>query len=223
MPLTVASPIFFRVSTRFALAYLTSNSSSMFSSSSSHKIVTTPYISRVNLIDLAGSERAGKTNNRGERLQEGANINRSLLALANCINALAQGSTRKNAKYRDSKLTHLLKSSLEGQCKLIIIANINPSDQMFEDSHNTLKYANRAKCMKIDPKVVRLREKEIAWPQREKNIKKQREAAENENELLKKQVDALQRCVKNINPPRSNQPPTILTIINPRTSFLTAC
>ena len=97
-----------------------------------------------------------------------ANINRSLLALANCINALAQGNTRKNAKYRDSKLTHLLKSSLEGQCKLIIIANINPSDDMFEDSHNTLKYANRAKCMKIDPKVVRLRERDMAWPEREK-------------------------------------------------------
>jgi kinesin family protein 18/19 len=53
--------------------------------------------SRVNLIDLAGSERAGKTNNRGIRLQEGANINRRLLALANCINALSQGRSRKNA------------------------------------------------------------------------------------------------------------------------------
>ena len=144
--------------------------------------------SRVNLIDLAGSERAGKTNNRGVRLREGANINRSLLALANCINALSQGSSRKNAKYRDSKLTHLLKSSLSGACKLIIIANINPSHQMFEDSHNTLKYANRAKCMKIDPKVVRLREKEVAWPQREENIKMQRAVKEKENDLLKSQV-----------------------------------
>ncbi|GMH95935.1 hypothetical protein TrVE_jg11889 [Triparma verrucosa] len=148
--------------------------------------------SRVNLIDLAGSERAGKTNNRGKRLQEGANINRSLLALANCINALAQGTTRKNAKYRDSKLTHLLKSSLEGQCKLIIIANINPSDQMFEDSHNTLKYANRAKCMKIDPKVVRLQERDLAWPEREKNLQRQREAKQSENDHLKQQVEALQ-------------------------------
>ncbi|GMH54382.1 hypothetical protein TrRE_jg6810, partial [Triparma retinervis] len=151
--------------------------------------------SRVNLIDLAGSERAGKTNNRGKRLQEGANINRSLLALANCINALAQGNTRKNAKYRDSKLTHLLKSSLEGQCKLIIIANINPSDDMFEDSHNTLKYANRAKCMKIDPKVVRLRERDMAWPEREKNMKRQSSEQSAENDLLKKQVSALQQML----------------------------
>lgn len=42
-------------------------------------------------------------------------------------------------QYRDSKLTHLLKTSLEGDCKLIMIANINPAHHVFEDSHNTLK------------------------------------------------------------------------------------
>ena len=79
----------------------------------------------MNLIDLAGSERASATNNRGMRLIEGANINKSLLALANCINALSnkcngnlrngggKGAGFKRAKYRDSKLTHLLKSSLK--------------------------------------------------------------------------------------------------------------
>jgi hypothetical protein len=148
--------------------------------------------SRVNLIDLAGSERAGKTNNRGVRLQEGANINRSLLALANCINALSTKENRKNAKYRDSKLTHLLKSSLSGACKLIIIANINPSNDMFEDSHNTLKYANRAKCMKIDPKIVRLREQNMAWPLREQHMHAQRKVKDKENDLLKSQVRVLQ-------------------------------
>jgi kinesin family protein 18/19 len=108
--------------------------------------------SKLSLIDLAGSERASATNNRGARLLEGANINKSLLALANCINALASnagaggGAKRTNVKYRDSRLTHLLKSSLEGgNCCLVMIANINPSDATFEDSHNTLKYANRAK------------------------------------------------------------------------------
>ena len=45
-------------------------------------------IAKLSLIDLAGSERASNTNNRGIRLVEGANINRSLLALGNCINAL---------------------------------------------------------------------------------------------------------------------------------------
>jgi kinesin family protein 18/19 len=92
--------------------------------------------SKLSLIDLAGSERASATNNRGARLQEGANINKSLLALANCINALAAGNSsgkKQNVKYRDSKLTHLLKSSLEGQCNLIMIANINPSHHTYED------------------------------------------------------------------------------------------
>ena len=48
-------------------------------------------IAKLSLIDLAGSERATATTNRGDRLREGANINRSLLALGNCINALAEG------------------------------------------------------------------------------------------------------------------------------------
>ena len=115
----------------------------------------------MNLIDLAGSERASATNNRGMRLIEGANINKSLLALANCINALSnksngnlrngggKGGGSIRAKYRDSKLTHLLKSSLEGNCAMVMIAAINPSNHTFEESHNTLKYANRAKQIRI--------------------------------------------------------------------------
>ena len=47
-------------------------------------------IAKISLIDLAGSERATVTTNHGERLREGANINKSLLALGNCINALAE-------------------------------------------------------------------------------------------------------------------------------------
>ena len=58
------------------------------------------------MIDLAGSERAANTKNAGIRLKEGAHINRSLLALGNCINALAEKKT-KFVNYRDSKLTRL--------------------------------------------------------------------------------------------------------------------
>jgi hypothetical protein len=111
--------------------------------------------SRLSMIDLAGSERAAATSNLGARLREGANINKSLLALANCINALSsrekgkKGGAPTRVKYRDSKLTHLLKSSLEGKCRVSMIANINPSNQSYEESHNTLKYANRAKAIKV--------------------------------------------------------------------------
>ena len=66
---------------------------------------------KLKMVDLAGSERAQRTENTGIRLLEGANINRSLLALANCINALNK-KTGKGAHvpYRDSKLTRMLKA-----------------------------------------------------------------------------------------------------------------
>jgi kinesin family member 18/19 len=69
-------------------------------------------IGKLSLIDLAGSERASATQNRGMRLIEGANINRSLLTLGNCINALCEANekgTKPYIPYRDSKLTRLLK------------------------------------------------------------------------------------------------------------------
>ncbi|XP_031208435.1 kinesin-like protein KIF19 isoform X4 [Mastomys coucha] len=64
---------------------------------------------RLFMIDLAGSERASQTQNRGQRMKEGAHINRSLLALGNCINALSDKGGNKYINYRDSKLTRLLK------------------------------------------------------------------------------------------------------------------
>lgn len=108
---------------------------------------------KLSLIDLAGSERASNTKNRGIRLLEGANINKSLLALGNCINALCENS-EKGSKiyipYRDSKLTRLLKDSLGGNCRTVMIACISPSYGAFEDTHNTLAYANRAKNIKTN-------------------------------------------------------------------------
>lgn len=94
------------------------------------------------MIDLAGSERANKTKNRGKRLQEGAHINRSLLALGNCINALSGGARYVN--YRDSKLTRLLKEALSGNSKTVMIAQVSPAASQKDESRNTLIYADRA-------------------------------------------------------------------------------
>eukprot|EP00281_Chroomonas_sp_CCMP1168_P026414 CAMPEP_0206223458 /NCGR_PEP_ID=MMETSP0047_2-20121206/6496_1 /ASSEMBLY_ACC=CAM_ASM_000192 /TAXON_ID=195065 /ORGANISM="Chroomonas mesostigmatica_cf, Strain CCMP1168" /LENGTH=688 /DNA_ID=CAMNT_0053646335 /DNA_START=1 /DNA_END=2063 /DNA_ORIENTATION=+ len=119
-------------------------------------------IGKLSLIDLAGSERASATDNRGARLVEGANINRSLLALANCINALASESDAQNkagkngrrrlrasfVPYRDSKLTRLLKDSFGGNCRTVMITNISPAASQYEETVNSLKYANRAKDIK---------------------------------------------------------------------------
>ena len=107
--------------------------------------------SKLSLIDLAGSERASQTQNRGIRLIEGANINRSLLTLGNCINALCETNlkgVKKYIPYRDSKLTRLLKDSLGGNSRTVMIANVSPAINTFDDTYNTLKYANRAKNIK---------------------------------------------------------------------------
>ncbi|XP_010854787.1 PREDICTED: kinesin-like protein KIF19, partial [Bison bison bison] len=103
---------------------------------------------RLFMIDLAGSERASQTQNRGQRMKEGAHINRSLLALGNCINALSDKGTNKYVNYRDSKLTRLLKDSLGGNSRTVMIAHISPASSAFEESRNTLTYAGRAKSIK---------------------------------------------------------------------------
>jgi kinesin family protein 18/19 len=107
----------------------------------------------LSIIDLAGSERASSTKNRGERLIEGANINKSLLALGSCINALCDPRKRNHVPYRNSKLTRLLKFSLGGNCKTVMIVCVSPSSAHFDETQNTLRYANRAK--NIQTKVTR--------------------------------------------------------------------
>ena len=107
----------------------------------------------LSVIDLAGSERASATKNRGERLTEGANINKSLLALGSCINALCDPRRKNHVPYRNSKLTRLLKFSLGGNCKTVMIVCVSPSSAHFDETQNTLRYANRAK--NIQTKVTR--------------------------------------------------------------------
>lgn len=102
------------------------------------------------LVDLAGSERASETNSGGHKLRDGANINRSLLALANCINALGKHQKKGLAyvPYRNSKLTRILKDGLSGNSQTVMIATISPADDQYHHTVNTLKYADRAKEIK---------------------------------------------------------------------------
>lgn len=110
-------------------------------------------VATLSIIDLAGSERAAATSNMGQRMVEGANINKSLLALGNCINALCEsGGAIRHVPYRNSKLTRLLKFSLGGNCKTVMVVCIAPTSQHFDDTHNTLVYAERA--TKIKTKVI---------------------------------------------------------------------
>ena len=105
---------------------------------------------KLTLVDLAGAERASETNNRGQQLRDGANINKSLLSLANCINAL--GKRKKKGfvfvPFRDSKLTRILKDGLCGNSKTVMVATVSGSSEQYEHTVNTLKYADRAKEIK---------------------------------------------------------------------------
>ncbi|CAM9564836.1 unnamed protein product, partial [Phaeothamnion confervicola] len=107
---------------------------------------------KINLIDLAGSERAKKTGATGTTLKEGANINRSLMALGNVITALSEGG-RGHIPYRDSMLTRLLQESLGGNAQTLMVAAVSPADYNYDETVSTLRYAQRAKS--IENSVVR--------------------------------------------------------------------
>lgn len=107
---------------------------------------------RLNLVDLAGSERQGRTGATGDRLKEAASINLSLSALGNVISALAAGNGR-HVPYRDSKLTRLLRDSLGGNARTLMIACVSPVDRDADETLSTLRYAARARCIKNKPIV----------------------------------------------------------------------
>ncbi|XP_065762390.1 kinesin-like protein KIF7 isoform X1 [Muntiacus reevesi] len=102
-------------------------------------------VSKFHFVDLAGSERVLKTGSTGERLKESIQINSSLLALGNVISALGDPQRRgSHIPYRDSKITRILKDSLGGNAKTMMIACVSPSSSDFDETLNTLNYASRA-------------------------------------------------------------------------------
>uniref|UniRef100_A0A8C2A695 Kinesin family member 14 n=1 Tax=Cyprinus carpio TaxID=7962 RepID=A0A8C2A695_CYPCA len=106
--------------------------------------------SRINLVDLAGSERCTSAQTSGDRLREGASINKSLLTLGKVISALSeQAQTRKKVftPYRESVLTWLLKESLGGNSKTSMIATLSPAASNMDESLSTLRYAQQARMI----------------------------------------------------------------------------
>ena len=97
------------------------------------------------MVDLAGSEKTSinSNNNNAVRQNEGKNINKSLLSLGQCINALAQKN--QFVPYRNSKLTRILKDCLGGNSRIVMISTISPSIYNIDETINTLLYSNRAK------------------------------------------------------------------------------
>ncbi|XP_063222786.1 kinesin-like protein Klp98A isoform X2 [Bacillus rossius redtenbacheri] len=119
----------------------------------------TETVSKIHLVDLAGSERADTSGATGQRLMEGAHINKSLVTLGSVISALAELSSATRGQrlvfipYRDSVLTWLLKDSLGGNAKTIMIAAVSPADCNYSETMSTLRYANRAKNIINKPTV----------------------------------------------------------------------
>lgn len=105
-------------------------------------------VSQTHLVDLAGSERAGRTKATGDRLKEGAAINQSLSTLARVISELAKSAKSKkkpNPPFRESKLTYILKESLCGNSKTVMMAAISPNFLDYDETLSTLKFAQSVK------------------------------------------------------------------------------
>jgi kinesin family protein 2/24 len=129
---------------------ITSQNSTNADSSRSHAILQIdlrvgkkPY-GKISFIDLAGCERGADTIDQSKQTKiDGAEINKSLLALKECIRALDQG--KNHTPFRGSKLTMVLKDSFTGFCKTLMIGNISPGSGSCENTLNTLRYADRVK------------------------------------------------------------------------------
>ncbi|KOX78531.1 Osmotic avoidance abnormal protein 3 [Melipona quadrifasciata] len=160
---------------------------------------------RLHLVDLAGSERQARTGATGDRLKEAASINLSLSALGNVISALAAGHGR-HVPYRDSKLTRLLRDSLGGNARTLMIACLSPSDVDAEETLSTLRYAARARCIKNKP-VINEDPKDALLRQ----LKKECENSNLSAQKLREELETLKiryetGTVSNARPKLSQQP-----------------
>ncbi|XP_017661787.1 PREDICTED: kinesin-like protein KIF27 isoform X5 [Lepidothrix coronata] len=136
--------------------------------------------SKFHFVDLAGSERVAKTGNTGERFKESIQINSGLLALGNVISALGDPKRKSvHIPYRDAKITRILKDSLGGNAKTVMITCISPSSLDFDESLNSLKYANRAKNIRNKP-VVNYNPKKDRIDEMELEIRLLRDALQNQ-------------------------------------------
>lgn len=146
---------------------------------------------KLNLADLAGSEKVGKTGATGDTLEEAKKINQSLSALGNCINALTK-SKKGHVPYRDSKLTHILRESLGGNSKTTLIIACSPHSFNIDETISTLKFGQRAKSIK---NVVKINQ--------QRSVKELEAIVENltkELNLLRAYVASLEDCILSIEP-----------------------
>ncbi|VAH60511.1 kinesin-like protein KIN-13A isoform X2 [Triticum aestivum] len=106
----------------------------------------TKLVGKLSFIDLAGSERGADTTDNDKQTRiEGAEINKSLLALKECIRAL--DNDQIHIPFRGSKLTEVLRDSFVGNSRTVMISCISPGSGSCEHTLNTLRYADRVKSL----------------------------------------------------------------------------
>lgn len=158
--------------------------------------------SKISFIDLAGNERGADHMDQSKQTKiDGAEINKSLLALKECIRALDQG--KGHTPFRGSKLTMVLKDSFVGFCKTVMIGNVSPNVAAAENTMNTLRYADRVKELKNNDGPMSKEEqatREMMLPRANKNSLKVNICKEDDEEDIAAKRDAarqqLQRKLK---------------------------
>ncbi|KAJ3280331.1 hypothetical protein HK104_000746, partial [Borealophlyctis nickersoniae] len=142
-------------------------------------------ISHLNLIDLAGSEKATSD---AERRKEGAYINKSLLTLGTVISRLTdEKSWGTHVPYRDSKLTRILQSSLSGNARICVICTISPAASNHEETLNTLKFAARVKKVVIRATANKVMDDKAMIQKYKQEIEELRQKLIETNSLLEKE------------------------------------
>ncbi|OZC06134.1 kinesin motor domain protein [Onchocerca flexuosa] len=161
------------------------------------------YVSFLNVVDLAGSESAKRSGGDGDRLKESGKINTSLLALQKVINQLSEKG-HGHVNFRDSKLTRLLKNSLGGNARTLIICTASPTE--VTQTLQTLRFAARAKKIKNKPRknwnaegllTQYIQTIERLKAELEENRKNETIELElmNKNIELSKEVQRLKKCI----------------------------
>ena len=177
-------------------------------SSRSHAIFTIYIENKIkssvfHIIDLAGSESQKGAGTFGERVKEGGANNKSLLALSRVIKELLESNKDKKDKedkrniripYRDSKLTLILKDSLGGTAKTLIIATISQLASNFQETKNTLEFVQKAKEIKNNTKI----NEKHSFIKQFKELEKKYNDIKYEKEKLENQLEEISNILKHI-------------------------
>jgi kinesin family protein 6/9 len=126
--------------------------------------------SKLHLVDLAGNERIKKTHAEGMALKEAAYINRSLSFLEQVVVSTCDAK-RDHVPYRQCKLTNMLKNSIGGNCKTILIANVWPEAHHIEETISSLRFATRMKQVQNVPHVNEAQDQTLLLKRYEKEIR----------------------------------------------------